>query len=62
VHKVWHVAVLAATLFGAAGLVIMLLGPLVLESSEALQRARPLVIGLLGLAAALLLVEWLFVH
>jgi hypothetical protein len=62
VHKAWHVAVLGATLFGAAGLVIVLLGPLVLESSAGLRRARPLVVGLLGLAALLLIVEWLFVH
>ena len=30
-HEVWHIAVLAATLFGAAGAAILLLAPLVFD-------------------------------
>jgi hypothetical protein len=62
-HDLWHIAVLGSTLFGGAGLVIVLLGPLVLE-----ERARPAegvrraVMGLLALASVLLLLEWLVIH
>lgn len=62
-HEIWHVIVLASTLFGAAGLLILLLTPLVFESPpEGLARARPIVIALIGAAAVLVAVEWLGVH
>jgi hypothetical protein len=61
-HDLWHIAVLGSTLFGAAGLVIAALGPLVLDSPRLATRARPLVLGLLALAGFLLLLEWLVVH
>jgi hypothetical protein len=61
-HDFWHIAVLGSTLFGAAGLLIVALGPLVLDSPRLAARARPLVFGLLALAGLLLLLEWLLVH
>jgi hypothetical protein len=61
-HDLWHIAVLGSTLFGAAGLLIVALGPLVLDSPRLVARARPLVFGLLALAGLLLLLEWLLVH
>ncbi|MGH2729411.1 MAG: hypothetical protein ACRDJI_02260 [Actinomycetota bacterium] len=61
-HDLWHIAVLGSTLFGAAGLLIVALGPLVLDSPRGAARARPFVLGLLALAGFLLLLEWLVVH
>ena len=62
-HEIWHVVVLASTLFAAAGLAIVLLAPLVFESPPpGLTRARPLVLGLVVAAALLLAAEWLGVH
>ena len=62
-HEIWHVIVLASTLFGAAGLAILLLAPLVFESPPpGLAKGRPLVLGLVGAAVALVMAEWLGVH
>lgn len=62
-HEAWHVLVLSSALFGAAGLAILLLAPLVFDSPPpGLVRARPLVLALIGLAAVLLGLEWLAVH
>lgn len=62
-HNFWHLLVLGSTLMGAAGLGIVLLGPLVFdEPPPGLSRFRPFVLGLVALAAALLTVEWLGVH
>lgn len=63
-HDLWHIAVLGSTLFGGAGLVIVLLGPLVLEerARKPSQGVRRAVMGLLALAALLLLLEWLVIH
>lgn len=62
-HEVWHVAVLAASLMGGAAAALVALAPLVFESPpEGFVRARPYLVGLGGLAAILLLVEWLGVH
>ncbi len=62
-HQVWHVAVLGVTLFAAAGLAILLLAPLAFdEPPPGLGRARPLILGLVGVAVLLLLGEWLAVH
>lgn len=63
VHEVWHVVVLASALFGAAGVMILVLTPLLFESPPpGLARARPLVLGLIVAAAVLVAVEWLGVH
>jgi len=62
-HDLWHLLVLGSTLIGAAGLAILLLAPLVFEEPPpGLRQARPLIGGLIALAALLLAVEWLGVH
>lgn len=55
--------VLVSTLLAAAGVGMLMLGPLVFETPPpALERRRPLVLVLAALAAGLLGVEWLVVH
>jgi len=62
-HELWHALVLASTLFGGAGALIMLLAPLVFDSPPAgLSRARPLIGGLIALAAAVFVLEWFVIH
>lgn len=62
-HQLWHVAVLTSTLLAAAGLGVILLGPLVFDPPPpGLLAARPLVFALAGLAAVLLVVEWTTIH
>ena len=62
-HDLWHVLLLATILFGLAGAAIVLLAPVLFESRSApLERARPLVLGLLAGGAFLLALEWLVLH
>ena len=62
-HRVWHVVVLTTTLVAVAGAAIVVLAPLLFEDrSGALDRARPVVVGLVVAAAILLVSEWLVVH
>ena len=62
-HEVWHVAVLGSTLFAAAGIVTLVLAPLIFDDTPpGLKRARPLILALVTLAALLLALEWLGVH
>ena len=62
-HELWHVAVLSTTLLAAAGVGVLALAPLVFDSPpHGLRRSRPIVLGLVGVAAALLILEWLGVH
>ena len=62
-HELWHVAVLASTILAAAGLGVLVLGPLLFEEpSPGLTKARPLVIALVAMATAILVLEWLAVH
>lgn len=62
-HELWHVAVLASTLLGAAGALVLLLAPLLFEETPAgVARARPLVVALEGVAAVILVMEWVAVH
>lgn len=62
-HEVWHVTVLATSLFGGAAVALVLLAPLVFDAApEGFVRARPYLLGLGGLAAILLALEWLAVH
>lgn len=62
-HELWHVLVLASTLFGAAGAVLLFLSSLIFESPPpGLTRARPLMIGAIALAVGVFAMEWLVVH
>jgi hypothetical protein len=62
-HDLWHVALLGSALFGGAGLVILVLAPLVFDTPPpGLARARPLLFALVGVAAVLMAVEWLVIH
>jgi hypothetical protein len=62
-HELWHVLVLASTLFGGAAALILVVAPQVFDSlPEGLARARPLVMGLIFLALGVFLAEWLVVH
>ena len=62
-HELWHVFLLALTLFAAAGLAALAL--LWLGFDEPVGRivgVKPLVWALLAVAALLLVVEWVGVH
>lgn len=62
-HEWWHMAVLGSTLFGAAGLALLLLVPIVFdEPPVGFERAKPFVSGSVAVAGLLLLAEWLGVH
>lgn len=62
-HDLWHVAVLGSTLFAAAGVALLALAPLAFDTPPpGLRRARPAIVGLAAVAAALLVAEWLLVH
>ncbi len=62
-HDLWHITVLGSTLFAAAGVAIVSLGPLLFETPPpGMVRARPIVLVLGAIAAVLLAVEWLGVH
>lgn len=62
-HTIWHVLLLASTLLAAAALAILLLAPLIFEGrAPGLERARPLLLGLVAAALVLLALEWLVVH
>ena len=60
-HGLLHLAILTSTLLGAAGLVLLVVWPLLSDSP--LPRATKVGLGVLvGLAGVLLLVEWRLVH
>jgi hypothetical protein len=62
-HELWHVLVLASTLFGAAAAALLLLTPLVFEAPPpGLARARPFLVGAIALAVVVFSTEWLVVH
>lgn len=62
-HQVWHVAVLATSLFGGAAVAVVALVSLAFDSPPAgFVRTRAYLLGLGGFAAFLLVVEWLAVH
>lgn len=62
-HDLWHIAVLGSTLMAAAGVALLALSPLIFEERPpGLARGGVLVIGLVALAAILLIVEWLGIH
>lgn len=62
-HELWHVVVLAAALLGAAAALLLAAIPLLFETPPpGLTGARPVVLGLVGVAAGIVLVEWQWVH
>jgi hypothetical protein len=62
-HEVWHITILAATLFAAAGGAILLLAPLVFDTPPpGLVRFRPALIAGVGVAIVLIALEWTVVH
>ena len=60
-HQVLHVAILATTLLGAAGLLLLVLWPLVGDTALP-GSTRNVLFTLVGLGVVLLIVEWRFVH
>lgn len=61
VHELLHLGILLATLLGAASLLLLLLWPLVSDSPLP-PATRWAMLGLVGVAALLFLVEWRVVH
>jgi hypothetical protein len=62
-HEVWHIVVLTAALFGAAGAAILLLAPLVFDPvPSGLVRRRYALLAGIGLAISLIVLEWTVVH
>jgi hypothetical protein len=62
-HDLWHVFVLGSTLLAAAGAAILVLASVIFDATPpGLGRARPAVIGLIAVGAAIVLVEWFVVH
>lgn len=62
-HRLWHVSVLVVTLLGAGALALLVLAPLAFDDlPEGLRRARPVLVGAVIAAAALLLAEWRWIH
>ncbi len=62
-HEWWHLFVLGSTLMGAAALVIVGLYPLMFgQETSGSSRWRKIALGLVGVAAVLLIVEWLAIH
>ena len=60
-HQLLHIGILLSTLLGAAGLVILLVWPL-MSDSRLPDGARWAMLGLVGAAAVLFLLEWRVVH
>lgn len=60
-HQVLHIGILASTLLGAAGLILLVLWPLVSDAPLPDVTKRALA-ALVIVAAALLLTEWRYVH
>lgn len=62
-HEVWHIIILAATLFAAAGAAILLLAPLVFDRPPAgMVKYRPALVVAIGAAIVLVILEWTVVH
>lgn len=60
-HEVLHIGILASTLLGAAGLVLLVLWPLFAD--QPLPGPTKLVLGgLIGLGLGLFFLEWRLVH
>jgi hypothetical protein len=60
-HEVLHVAILVSTILGAGGVALLVLWPLIFDHPPT-PVSRNVVLVLVAGAAALLLVEWRFIH
>ena len=60
-HQALHVAILATTLIGAAGLVMFLLWPVIFDAPPP-PATRRILLALVGVGLLLFLLEWLIVH
>ena len=60
-HELLHVAILASTIMGAAGLALLVLWPLLFEIRPSARTVAALIAGV-AVAGVLLLVEWRLVH
>ena len=60
-HHAFHVAILATTLIGAAGLAMFLLWPVIFDAPLP-PATRRILLALVGVGLILFLVEWLLVH
>ncbi len=62
-HEIWHVLLLASTLFAAAGIALLTLFWFAFDEPPAPgTMVRPLVWGVVAVVAILLVVEWVGVH
>lgn len=62
-HEAWHVLVLVLVLAGAASALLLVLHALIPDFQVVdRRRAKPFLGGIVGLAVALLVIEWLRVH
>ena len=60
-HEVLHIGILASTLLGAAGLVLLVLWPLFADQPLPAP-TKAVLAGLMALGAVLFVVEWRLVH
>ena len=60
-HEVLHIGILASTLLGAAGLVLLVLWPL-LADQPLPTPTKVVLAALIGMGVVLFLVEWRLVH
>jgi hypothetical protein len=62
-ETLWHIFLLVVTLGAVAAAAILALVPLAFESPpEGLTRARPWLLGLIGLTLVVYLLEWQVLH
>lgn len=62
-HELWHVLLLASTLFAAAGIALLTVFWLAFDEPPAPSTTvRPVVWGVVAVVAILLVVEWVGVH
>jgi len=62
-HVLWHLVVLGTTLLAAAGAAILFISSLAFEEPpRGLERAKPYIWAVSGLALGLIGLEWLTIH
>ena len=62
-HEAWHVVLLAFSLAAMAGILVIVMAPLLFETQpRGMARAKPFVVGLAAVAGLLYLWEWVVTH